>query len=337
MPGPDRRPVPVAPADEAGEVRTPSRPRVGLGQPAAVLPEHQVPVHGQVDLVHGCPGHQRAVVGRQGAREAVVGGERGELLLRGDLRTAAHGVQQPVLLRGVADHQVHLAGRSRRTRRQRVGRQSRHARHRSVDRRIVVAVPRPGVPPVALGDPVRSLDEGLRGGRGQPGVRGGDTGGRGDLRRGAGGGLRGGAGVHGAVGEGAAEQAARRVHRHEAGDRGRSGGLSRHRDPAGIAAERGDVVAHPPERGDLVEQSTVVRPGFLTVRGRDVAESLEAEAVVEGDDHDSVTGQERPVEVGLCGGTEDVGAAVDPHEHGEPPAVAVRGPDVEAQDVLVAR
>src|SRR6478752_7796248 len=37
VPGPDRRPVPVAPADEAGEVRTPSRPRVGLGQPAAVL------------------------------------------------------------------------------------------------------------------------------------------------------------------------------------------------------------------------------------------------------------------------------------------------------------
>lgn len=136
--------------------------------------------------------------------------------------------------------------------------------------------------------------------------------------------------------DGTAEQSARPVHRLQAGHGGRSGGLSGHGDVVDGAAERGDVVPHPLQGGDLVEQAPVVRAGLPATDGRDVPEPLEAETVVERDHDESVSGKGRAVEVGLRGGAEDVGSAVDPDEHRERVAGAARGPDVEAEDVLVA-
>ena len=51
-----------------------------------------------------------------------------------------------------------------------------------------------------------------------------------------------------------AEQACRRGHRQQAGDAHPAGGLTEDRHIARVAAERGDVLLHPFQRRDLVEQ-----------------------------------------------------------------------------------
>jgi hypothetical protein len=74
-------------------------------------------------------------------------------------------------------------------------------------------------------------------------------------------------------------------------------------------AERADVVAHPLQRGDLVEQAPVGG------RALDVREPLDAHAVVEGDQHDAVAREAGAVVLGKAGRADRVGAAVDPHHH----------------------
>ncbi|OKJ66071.1 hypothetical protein AMK29_15240 [Streptomyces sp. CB02261] len=111
--------------------------------------------------------------------------------------------------------------------------------------------------------------------------------------------------------------------------------MSGERDPVGVAAERGDVLPYPAQGRDLVEQAPVVGVGGGAVGG-DVAETLEADAVVEGDDDQTGAGERVAVEVGLGGGTEGVGAAVDPDQDGQGAAVRGGRPDVDGEDVLVA-
>ena len=64
---------------------------------------------------------------------------------------------------------------------------------------------------------------------------------------------------------------------------------------AGIAAEGRDVVAHPGERGDLIEQPGVrgARELFARQLGQ-VQEAERAEPVVDGHHHDVAAPHERP-------------------------------------------
>lgn len=107
------------------------------------------------------------------------------------------------------------------------------------------------------------------------------------------------------------------------------GGLAEDGDPAGIAAERPDVVADPLQGGDLVQQAPVgggVGEGPVTE---------DAEAVVEGDEHDPVAGEGRAVVDRHGGRSPGQGPAVDPDHDGQP-GTGVRGggPHVEVQAAL---
>lgn len=238
-----------------------------------------------------------------------VGCEGGQLLLRRDLRAAADRVQEPVLLRGVADQQLHRAARSGRQCLQRVGGQEEAVGDRAVDRRVVVALPRSGVLCVPLADPVRRGHEGLGRGGEQPRPSGGHPGRRRDLGGRAGRVLHRGEGVDGTVQDGAAEEAPRPVGHRQAGHGGGARRLSGQGDPVGRAAERGDVVANPFQGGYLVEETPVVgegrgagvgvEHGQVTVGVGHMAEPLEAEAAVEGDDDEPSARQCGAVEVGL--------------------------------------
>ncbi|GFN08816.1 hypothetical protein Smic_73720 [Streptomyces microflavus] len=162
MPGPHPSAGPAASAVEAGEEGPAACAGVGLGEPAAVLGEEEVSVQGEVDIERPRVRQSAAVAVDELRRQAEVPGERGELLLRGDLGAAAHGVQEPVLLGRVADQQLHLRAPSGSQRLQRVGGQEVPVGDRTVDRRIVMALPGAGVLPVAVDDLVRRGHQRLR-------------------------------------------------------------------------------------------------------------------------------------------------------------------------------
>ena len=82
-------------------------------------------------------------------------------------------------------------------------------------------------------------------------------------------------------------------HHQQRGDRAGACGLTEHRDVARVAAERGDVVVHPAQCGDLIEQAAVVR------RAVEPGEALGAGAVV-GADHDRA-GRRGTVAPARCG------------------------------------
>ena len=119
-----------------------------------------------------------------------------------------------------------------------------------------------------------------------------------------------------------------------------AGRLAEQGDPAGIAAERRDVVAHPGQCGQHVAQASVGREAPGVVEGADLEESERAEAVVHRDDHDVAEGGQRAAVIQrLARRTQDVGTAVHPHHHGFAVAGfgARRRPDVEGQEVLALR
>ena len=60
--------------------------------------------------------------------------------------------------------------------------------------------------------------------------------------------------------------------------------LAEDRDVVRVAAERGDVVTHPLQCGDLVEQRDVARAREAVVEMVEVREAERAEPVVDGDD-----------------------------------------------------
>ena len=79
------------------------------------------------------------------------------------------------------------------------------------------------------------------------------------------------------------EQSGRRPRREQMDPEPAAGRQPEHRHLRGVAAERGDVLAHPLQRGDGIVQPEV--RDVATDRAR-VEESERAEAVVRGDDHD---------------------------------------------------
>lgn len=130
----------------------------------------------------------------------------------------------------------------------------------------------------------------------------------------------------GALDNGALEQCRGFGRRHQVGDRVTACGLAEGRDPAGIAAECGDVALHPAEGFELVQQAQVGRPARAGCQ-----EAEQPQPVGHRDHHHAVLGyQYRRVEDGEVARSGGVGTAVDPHHHGQPRAfraeqVHVRG------------
>jgi hypothetical protein len=130
----------------------------------------------------------------------------------------------------------------------------------------------------------------------------------------------------------AMEQPARGGHGEQHADRDRAGGFAHHGDLARIAAERGDVVPHPAQRRDLIEQQAVAR----VMAGREVAEveqARQAEPVVDRDGDDALLGERHAVIQRRRARAHDERAAVDPH-HDRVRAGAGGREHVEVQAVL---
>ena len=103
---------------------------------------------------------------------------------------------------------------------------------------------------------------------------------------------------------------------------------------ARVATESGDVVAHPAQRRDLVEDAVVAGAGEGRVDGVDGQETEHPEAVVDGDDDDVAAGRERRSVV-VVARAHRVGTAVDPHHDGAGTAISLGCEDVQIQAILV--
>jgi hypothetical protein len=114
-----------------------------------------------------------------------------------------------------------------------------------------------------------------------------------------------------ALRDGSAEQPGRPRHGQQRGDRTSTRRFAEDRHPVRIAAEGPDVLAHPVQRGDLVEQAPV---GRGTV---DLRETLYPQTIVERDHDDAAGGQPAAVELLKAGRADHIGAAGDPHQHGK--------------------
>ncbi len=180
--------------------------------------------------------------------------------------------------------------------------------HRREDR-----VRGPGQPPRVERREVGRLDAEL-GGAG-PGEIGGEGGREEGARR--------------ALRDGSAEEPGRPGHREQRRDAPAAGRLAEDGDPVGVAAERADVVAHPLQRCDQVEEPTVGGPAL------DVAEPFQPDPVVEGHEDDTAPGERGAVVLRQAGRPEEIGPALDPHEDGQP-AAEIGGPDVDGQPVVAA-
>ena len=135
---------------------------------------------------------------------------------------------------------------------------------------------------------------------------------------------------------GAMDEARGRRHAEQRGDLGAAAGLPVDHDAIGVAAEVGDILAHPLERVDQVRHANV--DGVLVGRAADlggVEEAQDVEAVIDGDLHDVVVaGHLRAfMRRELVGGAEGETAAVEVHHHW-PGAGERRRPDVELEHVL---
>ena len=96
--------------------------------------------------------------------------------------------------------------------------------------------------------------------------------------------------------------------------RGAAGGLAEHRHALRVAAERGNVVAHPPQRRDLVTQRQVVVEPLTEIAELESAEHPDPVGEVD-HDHVAVGGQPRPVVELELPGAVDERATGDPHHH----------------------
>ncbi len=134
------------------------------------------------------------------------------------------------------------------------------------------------------------------------------------------------------LGDGPMEGAPRGGQGELGGDAHPTGGLAEDRHVVGIAAERLDVLLHPPQRGGLVEEPDVAAARVrLAAEVGQVQEPERAQSVVAGD-HDGVAnGQVGPVVPRGEAPAVHEGAAVDPEEHGTASAIGRRRPDVEGQ------
>src|SRR5690349_14978146 len=88
-----------------------------------------------------------------------------------------------------------------------------------------------------------------------------------------------------ALGNGAPEQPLGRGHGEQRADTHRSRRLAEDRDIARITAKGSDILAHPVEGGDLVEQATV------GVSRAEIQETLGANPIIDRHTDDAVTGK----------------------------------------------
>src|SRR5437764_15077988 len=87
------------------------------------------------------------------------------------------------------------------------------------------------------------------------------------------------------LGDGSAEETSCAGHGHQRGDAHTARRLAKDRDVIGVTSEGGDVLLHPGERGDLVEQAEV---GNAVTQ---VEEAISSETIVDGDADDSIAGE----------------------------------------------
>jgi hypothetical protein len=139
-----------------------------------------------------------------------------------------------------------------------------------------------------------------------------------------------------ALGDGAAEQSLAQRARQQRADAEGAGGLAGDGNLAWVAAEAGDVVLHPLQGRDLIEQTDGAGVGERRVEGGQVGEAEGAEPVVDAD-HDDVAVQREAGAVvpGHRALTVAVAAAVNPYQHRPACVVGGWGAHVEAQAVLV--
>ena len=114
------------------------------------------------------------------------------------------------------------------------------------------------------------------------------------------------------------EQPARLGRGHEVSDAQRPGGFAHHGHIVGVASKRGDVVLHPAQGGDLVEQAVVAGD---TVSGfgaqflvREPAER--AQSIVGGDEHDPTPREICPVVQTQAVGPDPQRSSVEPDDDG---------------------
>ncbi len=137
--------------------------------------------------------------------------------------------------------------------------------------------------------------------------------------------------------DGAVEQAARPRHREQRCDLRSAPRLSEQRDATGVAAEHRDVVVHPLQGGDDVEQAGITGVGVLVVIA-EVQMAEDIEAVVEGNQDNTTPREVGPVESGAAGRSERETAAVQMHHDGQSIVCGeTRREDVEDQAVLALR
>ena len=133
------------------------------------------------------------------------------------------------------------------------------------------------------------------------------------------------------------EQPLSRRHSQQRAHLAASAGLPEDGDVARIAAERGDIVAHPFKGGDQIQQADVagLRVFFATQFGQvQVAEHIEA--MIDGDNDHVLFGRQVPAVVHLpVGGAGGVSAAVIPHHNRALTAQAGR-PNIQVQAVFAA-
>lgn len=149
---------------------------------------------------------------------------------------------------------------------------------------------------------------------------------------------------HAALGDGAVEQALGGRSRHQREYILAAGAFAENRHVRRVAAEGRNVVVHPLQAGDLVEQTEVA--GSVGRRGRRVAQRRMAEpaeytepVLQRHHDHSLAAGQMMPQR--RIRETERVAAAMDPHHHRQPLTRGLlggelRSPDIQIQAILAA-
>ena len=137
--------------------------------------------------------------------------------------------------------------------------------------------------------------------------------------------------------DGTPEQPGGRGRAEQRADAHAAGRLAEDGDVRRVAAEAGDVVAHPPQRLDLVADPVAARTGEGGLQVAQVQEAEGAEPVVERHHHDVVEPRQVGAVVpGHVPGTGHERSAVDPHHDRTGSIVDGGRVDVDDQAVLVA-
>ncbi len=138
-----------------------------------------------------------------------------------------------------------------------------------------------------------------------------------------------------ALGDGALEQTLRQGRGLKDGDRCRAGRLAEDGDAVRIAAEGRDILLHPLQRRDLVEDALVAVDLALGGQFGMREEAEDAQTIVQRHHDDAVTRHVHAVIERLLGRTAVIAAAMDPYHDRKRLALGLRRrPDVEVEAVF---